>query len=146
MEERRIRWTTFQNLKMWFRNWRRELGELGMTKVGGKETVIPKHLWGDFLNLDETCISLGGSQDGRGGRPVIVFYDPMFPVRTKATSKSALTSTIICGCLASGEALPPHFQFPTKAEAKEREQIRDNALSRSRASGSLSRWTAARGG
>ena len=100
-----------------------ELGELGMTEKRGNEIVIPERLWGNFVNLDEKCISLDGSQGGRGGRPV-VFYDPRFPKPARATSKSALTSTMIGGCTARGEPLPPHFQFPTKATAEERERIR----------------------
>ena len=41
-----------------------------------------------------------------------------------ATSKSALTSTMIAGSTAKGEALPPHFQFQTKAKTEDKERIR----------------------
>ncbi len=35
------------------------------------------------------------------------------------TSKSSLSTTLICGINAAGEALPPHIQFATKAQSKE---------------------------
>ena len=35
------------------------------------------------------------------------------------TSKSSLSTTLICGSNAAGEALPPHIQFATKAQSKE---------------------------
>lgn len=102
-----------------------ELGDFGMTeKNGDNETIISEPLWANFINLDETCISFDGSQGSRGGCPVVVFYDPQFPVLAKATSKSALTSTMIGGCTAKGEPLPPHVQFQTKATAEEREKVR----------------------
>ena len=125
VEERRIRWTTYRNLKMWFDNWRIELQPLGFTYIDDAgEVQIKPEKYGDLMNLDETCISLDGSQGNRGGRPPVVFYDPRFPAPTLATSKSALTSTMIAGCTAKGEALPPHFQFQTKAKTEERERIR----------------------
>ena len=37
----------------------------------------------------------------------------------KATSKSLLSSTMIAGSNAAGEALPPHIQFVTKAQSLE---------------------------
>jgi hypothetical protein len=37
----------------------------------------------------------------------------------RMTSKSSLSTTLICGSNAAGEALPPHIQFATKAQSKE---------------------------
>ena len=37
---------------------------------------------------------------------------------------SSTTATFIRGSTAAGEALPPHFQFSTKATSSERERIR----------------------
>ena len=47
-----------------------------------------------ILNFDETCMSMGGSTQNRGGRPEVILYDPRFPQVGKATSKSSLTSTM----------------------------------------------------
>jgi hypothetical protein len=41
----------------------------------------------------------------------------------RSTSKTALTATMITGSTAAGEALPPHFQFPTKAQSEETMKI-----------------------
>jgi hypothetical protein len=46
----------------------------------------------------------------------------------KATNKDSLTSTLICGSNAAGEALPPHFQFQTKATSGDRERIRSEVF------------------
>lgn len=71
---------------------------MGFTYVceAGK-VQIREDKYGNLLDLDETCISLDGSQGNRGGHPLVLFYDPQFPVPALAASKSALTSTIIAG-------------------------------------------------
>ena len=46
----------------------------------------------------------------------------------KATNKDSLTATLITGSNAGGEALPPHFQFQTKATAEERERLRSDVF------------------
>jgi hypothetical protein len=53
-----------------------------------------------------------------------MFYDKHFPQLGKATSKSALTTTMISGSSASGEPIPPHFQFQTAVQTAEAESIR----------------------
>ena len=77
-----------------------------------------------ILNFDETCLSLDGSKSNRGGRPTVTYYDVRFPQLGKATSKSALTTTMISGSSAAGESIPPHFQFQTSATSAEGEAIR----------------------
>ena len=77
-----------------------------------------------IANLDETCLSLDGSNSNRGGRLTATYYDVQFPQLEKATSKSALTTTMISGSTAAGEPLPPHFQFQTSAHTAETEAIR----------------------
>jgi len=76
-----------------------------------------------ILNMDETCISLDGSNDNQGGRPAVTFYDKRFPQLGKATSKSALTITMISGSNAVGKPIAPHFQFQTSAQSDEAEAI-----------------------
>ncbi len=48
-----------------------------------------------------------------------MIYDPRFPVAGKAACKSSLTSTLITGSTATGEAFPPHIQYVTKAKTAE---------------------------
>ncbi len=45
----------------------------------------------------------------------MVLYDPQLPSVVKATSKSALTTTMITGSTAAREALPPS-SIPNKGE------------------------------
>ena len=118
-EDRRVKWTTKQNLTMWFNNWEADLVELGTAirdPITGKVT-IPKEQMSNIGNFDKTCLSLDGSNNNRGGRPECIIYDPRLPQVGKATSKSALTTTMITGSTAAGEAFPPHLQFQSKAQS-----------------------------
>ena len=124
-EDRRIRWTTYSNINIWFDNWEWDLVDLGFAfyDEDGK-CVIPDEQLCNILNFDETCLSADGSEGRRGGRPEITIHDPRFPMAGKVTNKDSLTATLICGSNAAGEALPPHFQFQTKATSDERERLR----------------------
>lgn len=68
VEDRRIIWTTYTNLKMWFENWTANLLELGFAK-DEEDPYIPEDQLSCIGNIDETCISLDGSKGNRGGRP-----------------------------------------------------------------------------
>jgi phage terminase large subunit-like protein len=124
-EDRRVRWTNYKNISMWFDNWEHDLVELGFTRVDAitkKVTILPEQLR-NMGNLDETNLSLDGSTTTRGGRPAMVLYDPRFPQVGRATSKSSLSVTMIAGSNAAGEAFPPHLQFPSKAKSKEQMRL-----------------------
>ena len=76
-EERQVKWTTFQNLNLWFDSWEKVLDELGFFEVDaatGKK-FIPKHKLKDIVNFNETCLSLDGSTITRGGRPEGLWED-----------------------------------------------------------------------
>ena len=120
-EDRRIAWTNEDNLNMWWNNWEHDLVELGFAwrdETTGK-VHIPDEMLSLITNLDETNLSLCGATQTRGGRPEALIYDPRFPMVGKATSKSSLSTTMIAGSTAAGEALPPHIQFATKAKSPE---------------------------
>ena len=121
-EDRRVRWTTFTNISSWFDNWEWDLVELGFAKRDEDGTVrIPDELLIFILNFDETCLSLDGSNRNKGGRKTMTLHDPRLPFNGKQTNKDSLTATLVCGSNATGEALPPHFQFQTKATTDERQ-------------------------
>jgi len=106
---------------MWFDNWEHDLVELGFAVC---DTTTGKiHIPEDQLeligNFDETCLNLEGSSTNHGGRPEAFIYDPRFPVVGKATCKNSLTSTLVTGSTAAGEAFPPHIQYVTKAKTPE---------------------------
>ena len=112
---------------MWFDNCKADLIELGFTKTNKDGTVnLRKDKMHDIINLDETCISLGGSNVNRGGRPATVFFGPRFSSPQKAMSKTSLTTTMIAGSTAAGEALPPHLQFQTKAQSGSHQKLRND--------------------
>ena len=124
-EDCRIRWTTYQNLDLWFDSWEVFVVEYGFATINSNnELHFEEKMKQRILNLDETCLSLDGSNGNCGGRPTVTYYDVRFPQLGKATSKSALTTTMISGSTAAGEPLPPHFQFQTSAQTAEAEAIR----------------------
>ena len=125
VEERRIRWTTHSNLKLWFDSWERDLLQLGFAEEDDKgTTVILEEQMKRILNLDETCLSLDGTEGNRGGRPSVVFFNASISRAGTPSSKSSVTHTMITGATASGEALPPHFQFSTRAKTDEHARIK----------------------
>ena len=125
IEDRRHRWTTFANLKLWFDVWEMNLIKLGFAKKNKDgEIEISASQLQRIINLDETCLSLDGNQGRRGGRPSVSFFDPNIPQTGKTVSKSSVTYTLICGSSAAGEALPPHFQFSTTAKTEDRQKLK----------------------
>ena len=125
MEQRRILWTTYKNLKLWFDNWKQFLEELGFAHRNDDcDLVVPPDQLARILNFDETCLSLDGSKGNRGGRPEVIFFNPNFPQLGRGMSKTSLTTTYITGSNGLGEALPPHFQFQTSATSEDREKMR----------------------
>jgi hypothetical protein len=106
---------------MWFDNWEHDLVELGFAvcdPTTGK-IHIPEDQLGLIGNFDEMCLNLDGSSTNRGGHPEAFIYDPRFPVVRKVACKTLLTSTLITGSTATGEAFPPHIQYVTKAKTPE---------------------------
>ena len=97
--------------------------DLGFAYV---DVVIPIKQLKRIVNIDETCLSLDGSDNinnGRGERPEVYLYDPRLHQVGKASSKSSLTSTMITGSNAAGEAIVPHFQFQSKAKSDDTMQL-----------------------
>lgn len=124
VEARRILWTTHKNLTIWFENLKVNLQKLGFRTIGPRDNIkISLERLGRILNLDEICLSLDGSNGNRGGRSEVYFCNPHFPIVDKATSKTALTTTMITGSTTCDEALQPHFQFQTNATTVEREKL-----------------------
>jgi hypothetical protein len=123
-EDCRIRWTTYQNLALWFDSWEAFLIDYAFVIISETGELIFEETMKKILNLDETCLSLDGNNGNRGGRPTVTYFDVRFPQLGKATSKSALTTTMISGSTAAGEPLLPHFQFQMSAQTAEAEAIR----------------------
>jgi hypothetical protein len=125
VEQRRIMWTSYKNLRMWFNNWFKDIEDLGFARRDNAgNLVIPEEQLSRILNVDETCLSVDGSKGNRGGRPAVTFFDARLPQIGRGASKSANTTTMITGSTAAGEAIPPHFQFQTKAKTEDTQRVR----------------------
>ena len=91
--------------------------EFGFAVKEDGKLYISEELLARIINLDESCLSLDGSDDKRGGRPTISFHNPCLPDLGKCASKSSVTETFIGGSNAKVEALPPHIQLSTSAKS-----------------------------
>jgi hypothetical protein len=125
VKERCVGWTTYANLYAWFNNFRAFLIEFDFASIGddGAELTFTEAQLRRIMNVDKTEVSLDASNTRAGGRPAMSFHDPHFPLTSRSTAKLLLACTGIFGSSAAGECVPPHFQFPTSATAKEREKI-----------------------
>ena len=125
MEERWIRWTTFQNLTSWGDNSKEIIIEMGFghqnnpnDNVNGEVYFFAGQLE-RIINFDETRIGLDQTDTQRGGQPSFVFYSSKKPRPGSSTNKSSQSLTIIVGGTAAGEMIPPHFQFTTDGQNEE---------------------------
>ena len=128
-EDRRIKWTTYTHIKMWFDNWARDLLELGFAKKVDGIIVITQDQLKNIINFDETCIYLDGSKNVCGGRPACLFYNPNLPHTGRATGKTSKATTMITKSNALGEAIPPQFQFQTAAKSEENMKMKNDIIS-----------------
>jgi hypothetical protein len=71
-----------------------------------------------ILNIDETCLVMDGSKCNRDGRPEVTFYSHTLPNLGKSTIKSSVSTTMITGIKAAGEAILQHFQFSTTSQSE----------------------------
>ena len=122
-KERRVWWTTHDNIKMCFDNWKRILHEHKFGFMCGDKFVIPPAQLRRIINLDVSCLLLDGSTKVRGGRLGASASDSALPIIGQPANKANASITLITGSSAFGEPLPPHLQFPTKAKTAERERL-----------------------
>ena len=125
VEERRLLWTTHDNLHTWFLGFKDFLLKFGFATLDGTgELIFTPEMLCRTINVDETKASLDGSNTQAGGRPAMSFRDPHLPQIMKSVAKSSYECTAIFGSNAAGELVPVHFQLPTSATSAEREKLR----------------------
>ena len=94
-----IRWTTYQNLSLWFDRYDaflvKNYGFMTTNQTG--KLIIEDKMMGRILNMDETWLSLDRSNGNQGGCPKMTYINVCFPQLGKAMSKSALIMTMING-------------------------------------------------
>ncbi len=118
VEERRLLWTTYDNLNLWFMGFKDFLIKYGfaMLSSDGGLVFVPKILR-HILNVGETELSLNGSRTQAGGRQAILYHDPHLPMIMKSVAKSLYKCTGIFGNNAAGEIVLAHFHVPSSATA-----------------------------
>jgi hypothetical protein len=81
VEERRLLWTTYDNLHTWFMSFKEFCFkfEFAMPNCNGEAVFSPEMLR-RIGNVDETELSLDGSETQAGGRPAMSYRDPHLPM------------------------------------------------------------------
>ena len=132
VEQRRVLWTTFSNLNLWFDTWEGALVDLGFGRLKrpNEECDGSVHFFEGqldrILNLDETDGALDNTTGQRGGRPGIVFYSQDVSGGASRANKTSYSPTIIAGSTASGDPLPVHFQLKTLAQTDAGQKLNIN--------------------
>ena len=106
---------------MWFDMWSHNLRNPDVAtqdEESGKVEIKNEQLH-CILKLDETCLSLDGSNCQQGGCSSSIFHDPSLPHSGTGAPKSSQTLRMIAGLNALGEPLLPHFQFWTAEQTEE---------------------------
>ena len=117
MEERLSMWTTYKNLKMWFDLWEQDLISIGCDNKLDRKTTIEEdqlaYIW-DSPSLD-----------GAEGVDVVADWQSLIlqsksPISIHANFQIKLiTIAMVTGSSAFGEAVLPHFHFPSRAKRAE---------------------------
>jgi hypothetical protein len=79
-------------------------------------------------NLDETKLSLDGSDGCIGGHPCCTIHVKMKFRMGTASNKSGCSSTLICGSNAAGKSMPMFITFVSEAENDENFNVRADWL------------------
>jgi DNA-binding transcriptional MerR regulator len=121
-EQRRLVWTTFQNLSTWFDTFHEIVVRLGFARKrsaedpdGSPEVIFFEGQEERVINFDESPVSIDNTSGERGGRPPTTFYSTSLPAAATAANKTGYTCTVICGSTSKGTPLPPHIQLKTAA-------------------------------
>jgi hypothetical protein len=104
IELRRQIWTTYSNLSTWYDGWEKFVLDRAFASRSEDGSVhfseVQKRR---IINLDETKLSLDGSDGGIGGRPAnVIVIKNLFRSGT-ATNKTNVSSTPMCGSNAAGK-------------------------------------------
>ena len=114
---RRLLWTTPENLNNWFDEWGLFCVSNGFaTRTDQGEVIFSETQKRRIINIDKTNLSLDGSDGGRGGRPACSITIKHCQRPGTAQNKAGLSSSLMCGSNAAGEAMPLHVMFSSKAE------------------------------
>jgi hypothetical protein len=122
VEERRLLWTTYDNLHTWFMSFKEFCLKFKFsTPDCNGDAVLTPEMLRRIANVDEMDLSLDGSETQAGGCPAISYWDPHLPMIMRLVAKSSLKCTCIFRSTAAGEYIPVHHQLPTSHDIRARE-------------------------
>ena len=131
MEKRRLVWSTYNNINIWFEQMKKELIELGFARavttedvdVVGELVFHPGQL-DRILNIDESEVSTDGTSKLTGGRPVTEYCSRESSISgAEGSNKSGYSATFIGGSTMSGYPVPPHFQVRSLAQTEQNRKL-----------------------
>jgi len=105
VKERRLLWTTGNNLHTWFLGFKEFLLKFGFAtlKDNTGELIFSPEMLHWIINVDETKASLDGSNTQAGGLPAMSYPDPHLPQIMKSVAKTSFECTAIFGSSPAGE-------------------------------------------
>jgi hypothetical protein len=110
VEDRRLLWTTYDNLHTWFMSFKEFLIKFRFTTLDGNgELIFMPEMLRRIANVDEMETLLDGSDTQAGGRPAVSYQDPHLPMIMRSVVKLSLKYTCIFRSSTSGECMPVHF-------------------------------------
>jgi hypothetical protein len=116
-ELRRQMWTTVKNLDEWYDRWQSFSLEFGFADDDGQGGITcSEEQKRRIVNMDETKFSTDRSYGGIGDRPANSITMLGVARSGTAVNKANMSSTLMCGSNAAGEALPIHVMFSSDAQ------------------------------
>ena len=124
VEQRRLLWTTYNKINMWFESFKKQLIDLGFAREAtdddgdvGELVFLPGQLE-RVLNLDESEVTTDGTSKWTGGRPTTKMSSTDEKSTQGATEahKSSYSATFIGGSNMAGWPIPAHFQLSSEAK------------------------------
>ena len=119
MEQRRLIWTTYRNINIWFETLKRFLIDKGFTRENTDEDrlvlgdiVYSEPQSNTILNLDKSEVSTDGTSKISGGcllTNISCAYGDL-PKRVTISNNSEYSATFIGGITLSGWPIPAHLQ------------------------------------
>ena len=133
IEERRLKWTTYNDINTWFNTLKDTLVANGFARMKrddeiaeGELVFFPGQL-NRIINLDESGLTLDGNGSQAGGRPSTAYEsaDKYVGCGADRINKSSSQITLVAGSNAAGFPLPLHFQLKSNAMEEEKNQIHE---------------------
>jgi hypothetical protein len=127
---RRQIWTTYTNLNDCYDSWEKLLVTFGFAAETIHDSSTKEIIFTDdekchIINVDETNLSLDGLDGSCGDHPACTITVKLCNQPGMAQNKTNMSSSLMCGSNAAGEAMPLHIMF--SSDTKEAQNYAVNA-------------------